>query len=937
MQGKPTTHTRQLKALHTLTALVTSAGNLEKAFPHIAAAVARSTGFPCVLIERHSRGRDVMELVAQHGFVRPQLRSSREFPAATSLSWKAVRTRKPVVVIDPAFPVHPLLRRRRIRHFVSVPLRVQHTIVGALSVASTRPVITDRDFVRFLRTIGDVLGHLIERGNVEEDLHLSEQRYRLFFGSAFDAIVIVEPESGKILDVNPQASRLFGYSRKELLTRTIREVLSAETKPQADAAFMRLHRGGNVRNVRTLRVLRKEQTIVPVEMNARMTKAGEERTDILMFRNISDEIHAATNLRTSEDLLRLIVEETQDLFFYVQDANGVFTYVSPSVLKITGHSVEEWKDVYSKFLTPNPVNQMVGALRKETFRSGTAAPAYPCEIIHADGRMILLEINERPIIREGRVVGIQGVARDITDRKRLEEKLLESRDHLNRLIDQTPIAVLVFDAKGTAIDANAASLRLFGMQSKMAVVGRLNLFSTASVQDERIQKRISAAYAGEVVDVPPFTITPKEYASDFPFTAGERTVRAKLFPVFDRIGSLVNVVTMLEDVSDKRQLEEQLLQSQKMESIGLLAGGIAHDFNNILGAILGYASHLKTIKFEDQRVYEHLETIERSALRAAELTSQLLTFARGGSYASGPVDVHGLIEETARLLRGSFDKRISVLTELRAQACVVEGDASHLQQVLMNLCVNARDAMPEGGTLTIGTWLMQQPDRFLVSQQIDSKTPHIRIDITDTGVGIDKSIHARIFEPFFTTKEKGRGTGLGLATAYGIVEHHGGLVNFTSEVGVGTTFTVYLPVINRQVAPPRTESPRMPGGRETILIVDDERMIRELVKDILESKGYQVLTAPDGASAIELFQRRRSSIDLVILDMIMPGMSGIETMRKLKAIESEVKAILSSGFSEDERTREFIDLGVKLFLQKPYRTEDLSNAVRRVLDGGWHS
>ncbi len=278
-----------------------------------------------------------------------------------------------------------------------------------------------------------------------------------------------------------------------------------------------------------------------------------------------------------------------------------------------------------------------------------------------------------------------------------------------------------------------------------------------------------------------------------------------------------------------------------------------------------------------------------------------------------------------------------MLTELRAQACVVEGDASHLQQVLMNLCVNARDAMPEGGTLTIGTWLMQQPDRFLVSQQIDSKTPHIRIDITDTGVGIDKSIHARIFEPFFTTKEKGRGTGLGLATAYGIVEHHGGLVNFTSEVGVGTTFTVYLPVINRQVAPPRTESPRMPGGRETILIVDDERMIRELVKDILESKGYQVLTAPDGASAIELFQRRRSSIDLVILDMIMPGMSGIETMRKLKAIESEVKAILSSGFSEDERTREFIDLGVKLFLQKPYRTEDLSNAVRRVLDGGWHS
>jgi CheY-like chemotaxis protein len=244
--------------------------------------------------------------------------------------------------------------------------------------------------------------------------------------------------------------------------------------------------------------------------------------------------------------------------------------------------------------------------------------------------------------------------------------------------------------------------------------------------------------------------------------------------------------------------------------------------------------------------------------------------------------------------------------------------------------------MPHGGTLKISTRRVNKPDAYLLSRKSDHSTPYIRIAISDTGIGIDESIRGRIFEPFFTTKPKGKGTGLGLATVYGIIEHHGGFIDFHSRVGMGTTFFIYLPTVDRPIEAPVPEQPRISGGRETILIVDDEDMIRSLVKDILASKGYNVMAAPDGGSAVALYQEQWHSIDLVILDMIMPGMGGRETMEKLKQINPGVRAILSTGYSEDDRARDLMALGVKVFLQKPYRTEELSTAVRKVLDEKQH-
>jgi CheY-like chemotaxis protein len=271
-------------------------------------------------------------------------------------------------------------------------------------------------------------------------------------------------------------------------------------------------------------------------------------------------------------------------------------------------------------------------------------------------------------------------------------------------------------------------------------------------------------------------------------------------------------------------------------------------------------------------------------------------------------------------------------TGLDPSSPVIEADASQIQQVLMNLCVNARDAMPGGGELTITTMRLDTPDAFLRSIPEGKVGPFVRIEIADTGIGIDRAIRGKIFDPFFTTKEKGKGTGLGLATVYGIVKNHNGFINVESEIGTGTTFSVYIPAVDKAAAKVQEVESRPRGGHETILVVDDEETIRLLVQDVLEELGYNVLAAGDGIEAVALYRERIGTIGLVILDMTMPGMGGRETFEKLKELNPRVRAILSTGYSEDERARQMLAMGVKAFVQKPYRTDDLALAVRRILD-----
>jgi two-component system, cell cycle sensor histidine kinase and response regulator CckA len=389
-------------------------------------------------------------------------------------------------------------------------------------------------------------------------------------------------------------------------------------------------------------------------------------------------------------------------------------------------------------------------------------------------------------------------------------------------------------------------------------------------------------------------------------------------------------LNFLRDKTMQKKLEEQLLQAQKMEAIGTLAGGVAHDFNNLLMSILGYTSLMlmKTDKLHP--FYEKLKIIERQVESGAELTRQLLGFARGGKYEVKPINVNEMIIRTWDMF-GRARKEIVVHKKLQEDLYTIEADRGQIEQVLMNLYVNAWQAMPSGGILYLHTqniFLNQEDCR---PYNIEPGN-YIKIAVTDTGVGMDAETQKRIFEPFFSTKGIGKGTGLGLASAYGIIKNHGGFISVYSEVGQGSKFVICLPASETDAVEAAPENKPLLTGNETILVVDDEPVNIQVTREILEHLGYTILTAQNGQEALDLYRKKGKDIRLVILDMIMPVMNGRETLAKLKEIDQNVAVLLSSGYSLDSEDAQIVSLGCRGFVQKPFRMEELSLRVRSVLD-----
>lgn len=405
-------------------------------------------------------------------------------------------------------------------------------------------------------------------------------------------------------------------------------------------------------------------------------------------------------------------------------------------------------------------------------------------------------------------------------------------------------------------------------------------------------------------------------------------------PMLGAEGQVTGIIGIARDVTDHKLVEERLLQAQKMESIGNLAGGIAHDFNNLLGGILGYATFLKRKLTSKHAHYPAAVSIEKSAQRAAELTRQLLGFARPAKSDIRPIDCNAVIRELILLLRRTIDRRIIVEVDLEAHLPSIEGDEAAIHQSLMNICLNARDAMPQGGCLRITTRKKMEIPNQAARQRGLKGGPYIQITVSDTGTGIGSDVRGQIFDPFFTTKDPGRGTGLGLAIVYGIIRNHGGYIDVQSQVGEGTVFTLLLPALpaarlKKVVQPAPVEERR---GEETVLLVDDEEIIRDLGADVLQDRGYRVLRAGDGREAVKIYKQRSREIDLVILDVVMPGIGGKETFQQLKALNPQVKVLLSSGYSAKGEVGEILNQGAAGFVQKPYREEELAASVRELLD-----
>ena len=382
---------------------------------------------------------------------------------------------------------------------------------------------------------------------------------------------------------------------------------------------------------------------------------------------------------------------------------------------------------------------------------------------------------------------------------------------------------------------------------------------------------------------------------------------------------------LLQSEATLREREEQLRQSQKMEAIGTLAGGVAHDFNNILTGILGYASLLKRGAAPGDRVHKAAEVIEKAAERGAALTRQLLGFARRGKNQTLPVNLGEILQEVGTLLGRTVEKNIHIVLEGAAAPLFAAGDPAQIQQVILNLAVNARDAMPEGGTLSLSA----QP------VLLQTGGACVRLSVRDTGCGIPEEHLTRIFEPFFTTKERGKGTGMGLAMVYGIVQNHGGAVRVTSRPGEGTLVEVDLPRIPApEVSAGEEEGIALPERRGcgSILVVDDEEVVRQATAAFLEELGYQVAVAEDGGSALRRFAQAPGEVDLVLLDLVMPGMGGRECFRALKVLDPGVRAVLCSGYGFNVAAQELLDEGVLEFLPKPYALADLGTVVARLLN-----
>jgi PAS domain S-box-containing protein len=509
-------------------------------------------------------------------------------------------------------------------------------------------------------------------------------------------------------------------------------------------------------------------------------------------------------------------------------------------------------------------------------------------------------------------------------RKQSAHELSVSERKYRTLFEESQDVIFITDSHGNLIDINQAGVELFGFAS-LADILKVKM-SLEIFEDSRDGEKMASAFlqSGHLKD---YEIALKRKDSKPVIVLVTAQVE------YDNDGSIVAYRGIIRDITERKLLEQRYLQAQKMESIGLLAGGIAHDFNNILGGILGYASWMKTNIKEDDLFFKPVDTIEKSAQRAAELTAQLLAFARGGKYDIKAANLNSIITDSLKIISGTFDKSIVIETDLDKSLPTVEIDVGQIQQVLINLCVNARDAMPGGGRMTIQSSLAVLSEND-VSKQLDARPGWFAVlTVSDTGIGMDDNVKQRIFEPFFTTKEKGKGTGLGLSMVYGVVKNHGGFVNVYSEVGDGSTFKIYLPLSGKPEVLERGSNEEMAGGYESILIIDDEEVIREVAGDILSSYGYRVYLATNGEEGIKIYKEQKPRCDLVILDMIMPRQGGRETLLKLKKINPAIKVLFSTGYSQNEKVNEIISLGVSGFIQKPYQVNNLLSKVREILDG----
>jgi two-component system cell cycle sensor histidine kinase/response regulator CckA len=769
-----------------------------------------------------------------------------------------------------------------------------------------------------------VLNQLEQKCKIlERNLQQCEEKFFRFFHAAASAIAITTLDEGIILDANESFAALTGYDRKELLGSSTRSKGLWVRPEQIEVLIRQLGQKQKTPDLE-LPIRTKSGETRTVLFSAEIIVMNGERCLLGMATDITERKKMEEALKKSEEKYRMLIEQSVQALAITQDSR--FVFCNSRFAEISGYSVDE-------LLSLSP-NQMMELIHKEDQKlveerqrdrmAGKTVPAhFECRATRKDGTEVWLDVYSSMIEYNGKPA-LQLAFMDITERKKSAEELQRALLWQRALFEGSHEAILISDGDSKLVEANTAACKLTGYSRDELLnmyASDLSINSDASVR-ERIHNRI---LAGEDVSGETKLLTKDGRQVDVEI--GHRLVM---------ISGVPYVHAIARDITNRIRLEAQLLQAQKMEAIGVLAGGVAHDFNNLLSVINGYAELLLEGIAPDDPRSQDLEKINKAAQHAASLTSQLLAFSRKQILQPKILNLNETVMEMSAMLRRLIGEDIELITITPPDLDLINADPVQIQQIVMNLAINARDAMPFGGKLTIETKNSDLDENYARGHPVVKPGPYVMMAISDNGSGMDAETQACIFEPFFTTKVQGKGTGLGLSTVYGIVKQSNGFIWVYSELGKGTTFKIYFPRASGAAAgsSDTTRTDLEMRRPETILVVEDETSVRTLASRILRDRRYTVLEASNGKEALEIAQNYQGEIDLVLTDVIMPGMSGTELASRLKSVRPGSRVLYISGYTNDTVVHHgVLDSGVA-FLQKPFSVNGLVSKVQEVIRSG---
>jgi PAS domain S-box-containing protein len=772
----------------------------------------------------------------------------------------------------------------------------------------------------------------------EEALEDSEAKYRAIVESSLVGAYIVQ--DGVFRYVTNRWCEIYGYSSDEIVDKVSPlDLTPVEDWKLVDDSFQKRLSGEVDRIEYRPKAIRKDGTIITVHvLGSLMIYKGRPA--------ISGTVMDVTEWRKWEEALcasQLQLSEAMDLAHIVywdsDPATHTFIFNDP-FYAFYGTTAEQeggyrmsMEDYSEQFMHPDDLKSFSQFVEQNSSHPGPELVAdMEHRIIRRDGQVRYIMARTR-IVKDdsGRIVKRYGANQDITERKEMEKELQEREEQFREMFQGNPMGMVMAGADFRIIRANAAFCRMLGYtEQELSGLTFPDITYPEHVTEDTLG--VTDLIIGKI----PIYRTEKRY-----IRKDKGVVWASVTVNIMRGGDdrFLYLFTTVEDITQRRQaeeektrLEEQLRQAQKMEAVGTLAGGVAHDFNNLLTVIMGFSNLIQMSITKDDRLSPYVEQIVISSQKAADLTQSLLAFSRKQRISPEPHNVNDVITSSAKLLRRLLPEDIELRLHLTDDKAAARLDITQIDQVLMNFAVNGRDAMPRGGLLTISTNIAMLDEEFERLHGFGKPGMYVKLSVSDTGIGMDEKIITHIFEPFFTTKEVGKGTGLGLASVYGIIKQHDGFITVSSTLRKGTTFDVYLPALDAPDQPRAEQTSRTKGGTETVLIVDDDPGVRNMLARTLESKGYSIIEATNGKDAVEVHSKHKDQIDLVILDVVMPGQNGKEAFDEIVLTDPRVKAIFMSGYTGDI----VIDKGIESenidFLQKPLSVSKLLSKVREVLD-----